>query len=147
MPDLPLHLLLVEDNPADIFLMEAALDLDGFSHTLTVARDGQEALKLLEDALERGTLPDLVLLDLNLPRLNGFDVLGAIRSHPQLRQLTVVVFTTSTASTDVQRAYTLRADSYVTKPAGLDEFLGIVRQLGAFWSQGAHLPCTHARPS
>ncbi|PZA08671.1 MULTISPECIES: response regulator [unclassified Meiothermus] len=143
MANPPLRILLVEDNPADVFLMEAALELGELPHTLLLARDGQEALELLRGARSQDSLPDLILLDLNLPRLSGFDVLQAIRQDPQLSHLTVVVFTTSNAHSDVQRAYALQANAYVVKPPGLDDLLRIISQLKSFWFEAASLPCSY----
>ncbi|GAA5513835.1 response regulator rcp1 [Deinococcus carri] len=144
MPAEQVRLLLVEDNAADVFLMEAALEAATLPVHLTVARDGVEALAQLEADRAAERLPDLVLLDLNMPRLNGFEVLAALRADPALASLVVVVFTTSSAETDVRRAYALQANSYVSKPATLDEFLHLVRLLEAYWFGAASLPSTYS---
>ncbi|SMB78909.1 response regulator [Deinococcus hopiensis] len=136
-------LLLVEDNPADVFLMETALELSALPVTLEVARDGVEALEQLEAGKAAERFPDLILLDLNMPRLDGFEVLAALREDPALRHLAVVVFTTSSAPDDVKRAYTLQANSYVSKPASLDEFLHLMTLLDAYWFGAASLPRTY----
>lgn len=137
------RLLLVEDNPADVFLMEAALEFSTSSVRLTVARDGQEALDLLGGTVEED-LPNLILLDLNMPRMNGFELLAALRGDDALAHLPVVVFTTSHAPADVKRAYALQANSYVSKPATLDEFLRLVELLEAYWFGVASLPSTYS---
>lgn len=139
----PVRLLLVEDNPADVFLMETALELSALPVQMDVARDGVEALDYLEGMGAGLPYPDLMLLDLNMPRMNGFEVLEAVRGNPALRHLPVVVFTTSAAPEDVKRAYALQANSYVSKPATLDEFLHLMTLLGAYWFGAASLPRTY----
>ncbi|ADV68777.1 response regulator [Deinococcus maricopensis] len=125
-----LQVLLVEDNPADVFLTEVAVEEAGVAFTLQVARDGEEAL----DAVAQG-LPDLILLDLNLPRKNGFEVLEAVKGHPEWRRIPVVVLTTSAAASDVRRAYDLHANAYTTKPPGLPEFIDFVQLLERYWGR------------
>lgn len=142
MPD-PARLLLVEDNPADVFLMESALELSDVPVQLTVARDGLEALEQLQMAKDAAGLPGLILLNLNMPRMDGFEVLASLRADPSLAHLPVVVFTTSHAPADVKRAYALQANSYVSKPDSLDEFLGLVKLLEAYWFGAASLPTTY----
>ncbi|PTA67216.1 response regulator [Deinococcus arcticus] len=138
------RLMLVEDNEADVFLMEAALEMAGLPVQLQVARDGEDALRQLRAALGGGTLPHLMLLDLNMPRISGFEVLQAVRADPGLRHLVVVVFTTSSAQADVQRAYALQANSYLSKPATMTEFLRVVELLDLYWFGAANLPQSHA---
>ncbi|GGO40114.1 response regulator [Deinococcus humi] len=142
MPD-SARLLLVEDNPADVFLMESALELSGTQVHLTVARDGLDALEQMRAARDLGILPSLILLDLNMPRMNGFEVLAALRADPSLAHLPVVVFTTSHAPADVKRAYALQANSYLSKPTRLDEFLSVVKLLEAYWFGAASLPTSY----
>ena len=137
------RLLLVEDNPADVFLMESALELSGVPVHLTVARDGLDALEQMRAASEMGVLPNLILLDLNMPRMNGFEVLTALRADPSLAHLPVVVFTTSQAPADVKRAYALQANSYLSKPTHLDEFLSVIKLLEAYWFGAASLPTSY----
>ncbi|WP_221091303.1 response regulator [Deinococcus aquaedulcis] len=140
----PMHLMLVEDNEADIFLLEAALEMAGVPVQLQVARDGEEALRQLRAALGSAALPDLILLDLNMPRVSGFEVLAAVRADPALRHLVLVVFTTSNAEADVQRAYALQANSYLSKPSTMAEFLRVVELLNLYWFGTASLPRSHA---
>lgn len=142
MPD-SARLLLVEDNPADVFLMEAALELSDVPVQLTVARDGLDAMEQLRVARDAAGLPGLILLDLNMPRMDGFEVLASLRADPSLAHLPVVIFTTSHAPADVKRAYALQANSYVSKPASLDEFLNLVKLLEAYWFGAASLPTTY----
>lgn len=137
------RVLLVEDNPADVFLMEAALETSTIPVEMSVAIDGVAALEQLKAQAETTSLPDLVLLDLNMPRMNGFEVLAAVRSEAALAHLVVVVFTTSNAPADVKRAYALQANSYVSKPATFDEFVRLVHLLEAFWFGAAELPSTY----
>ena len=120
------RLLLAEDNAADVFLMEAALQHAGVALEFVVARDGVEAMALLQGG---GPLPDALVLDLNMPRMNGFEVLEAVRGDPHLARLKVIVLTTSSASVDRERALALRADAYITKPLAFDEFTALAGQL------------------
>ncbi|MFD1733571.1 response regulator [Deinococcus malanensis] len=123
--------------------MEAALELAAMPVVMTVARDGREVVDQLDELKDGGRLPDLVLLDLNMPRMNGFEVLTAIRRDPALAHLPVVVFTTSTAPEDVKRAYALNANSYVSKPVTLTGFMQLMERLGAYWFGTASLPRTY----
>jgi CheY-like chemotaxis protein len=135
-------LLLVEDNPGDIRLTEEALKDGPVKVNLSVARDGVEAVEFL---MQRGKYanaprPDLILLDLNLPRKNGREVLNEIKADPHLRQIPVVVMTTSRSEQDIEIAYELNANCYITKPIELDEFLGVVHSIEDFWLTKAMLP-------
>ncbi len=131
----PTLTLLVEDSPIDVKMTRAALEGRPRHHQLSVANDGQHALAYLrgEGAYAGSERPDLVLLDLNLPRLDGHGVLAAIRSHPELRLLPVVVLTSSQSTEDIRLAYEGGANCYVTKPADVDEFLSAVRIVHEFW--------------
>jgi CheY-like chemotaxis protein len=135
-------LLLVEDNPGDIRLTKEALKDGPVKVNLSVAKDGVEALEFL---MQRGQYqnaprPDLILLDLNLPRKNGREVLKEIKADPHLRQIPVVVMTTSRSQQDIESAYELNANCYITKPIELDEFLGVVHSIEDFWLTKAMLP-------
>ncbi|MBB6097635.1 CheY-like chemotaxis protein [Deinobacterium chartae] len=134
--------LLVEDSPADIFLVEAAFEAAGTSIALHIARDGEEALDFVrnEGAFSAAPRPRLILLDLNLPRINGFQVLEALKSSADTRTIPVVVLTTSRAPEDIQQAYALLASSYVTKPSGLEELVEFARLLEQYWFRTAELP-------
>lgn len=130
--------LLVEDNPDDELLAMHALQASGVANKLVIARDGVEALDYL---LARGPhqgrdvneLPALVLLDLNMPRLGGFDVLRAMRQHPVVKHVPVVILTTSKYEQDLVAGYELGANSYVRKPLDFEEFAEAIRQVGKYW--------------
>jgi chemotaxis family two-component system response regulator Rcp1 len=138
----PMELLLVEDNPGDVRLTREALKGGEVAVNLSVARDGVEALDFLHKrgAFPGAPSPDLILLDLNLPRKNGREVLSEIKSDPALRRIPVLVMTTSRADQDVDRAYSLNANCYITKPMDLDEFLRIVKSIEDFWLKTVTLP-------
>ena len=138
----PIEILLVEDNPGDVRLTQEALAEAKVRNNLAVARDGVEALSYLrrEPPFEDATRPDLVLLDLNLPRKDGREVLAEIKADPLLRRLPVVVLTTSTAEKDVFETYDLHANCYITKPVDLDQFVGIVTSIEDFWLTIVKLP-------
>jgi two-component system, chemotaxis family, response regulator Rcp1 len=135
-------ILLVEDNPADARLTIEALQETRAASTLHLARDGEEALAFLrrEDPHRQAPRPAMVLLDLNLPRKNGREVLEELKRDPELGTIPVVVLTTSTARADILRAYQLHANSYVVKPLDLDEFLSAIRSINGFWLGTSQLP-------
>ena len=123
------HILLVEDNPDDEALTLRALKKNNIANDVQVARDGAEALELLST----GELPQLILLDLKLPKLDGKDVLRRIRSTERTRSLPVVVLTSSKEEQDILESYRLGANSYVRKPVDFEQFSEAVRQLGMYW--------------
>lgn len=138
----PIEILLVEDNPAD-----ARLTLEGFKvakvrNKITVVEDGVEALAYLrgEGAYAHVTLPDLILLDLNMPKKNGHEVLAEIKADEQLKRIPVLVFTVSSANQDIMEAYNLHASAFISKPIDFDEFLRIVYSLTEFWLTIVKLP-------
>jgi len=134
-PARPMEILLVEDNPGDVRLTREALKDGEVASRLSVAPDGVEALRFLRrEGPYAGTpRPDVVLLDLNLPRKDGWEVLEEVRRDPALREIPVVVLTSSDAERDVAAAYALQASRYFTKPADLDQFVAVVRWVEAFW--------------
>ena len=136
------HLLVVEDDPGDVLLTREALAGSTTPLDVHVVDDGEAAVDFLrrEGGHRDAPRPDLVLLDLNLPRLDGREVLARIKSDPGLRSIPVVVLTTSKAAEDVRRSYELHANAYVTKPAELDRFLSVVRQVGEFFLTVVRLP-------
>ncbi len=138
----PIDILLVEDNPGDAELTREALAGSKLLSRLHVVRDGVEALSFLrqEGDYAQAPRPDLVLLDLNLPRKDGRAVLKEIKADPSLRLIPVVVLTSSQAEQDVARAYELNANCYVTKPVGLEQFLTIVQSIEQFWLTVVKLP-------
>lgn len=138
----PIEILLVEDNPGDARLTEEALKEGKVRNNLHIARDGVEAMAFLrrEGQYKDAPRPDLVLLDLNLPRKDGREVLAEMKEHPDLRLIPVVVLTTSEAEQDVVRTYELRANCYITKPVDLEKFITIVRSIEDFWLTIVRLP-------
>ena len=138
----PIEILLVEDNPGDVRLTQEALGEAKVRNNLAVAKDGVEALQYLrrEPPFEDATRPDLILLDLNLPRKDGREVLAEIKADADLRRLPVVVLTTSSAEKDVLESYNLYANCYITKPVDLDQFVRIVSSIEDFWLTIVKLP-------
>ncbi len=130
------QILLVEDSSADALLIQEALRQAGLDQPVEVVTDGEQALARLRS----GPLPDLVLLDLNLPRKDGREVLAEVKSDPELRSIPVIVLTTSTAPPDVTFAYTHHANSYVRKPLGLDRLVEAACAIRDFWVRTATLP-------
>jgi CheY-like chemotaxis protein len=136
------EILLVEDNPGDVRLTIEGLKEAKVRNNLHVARDGVEALEFLRRQGQFGDAvrPDLILLDLNLPRMDGREVLAAIKSDPNLKTIPVVVLTTSSAEQDVVHSYELQANSYITKPVDLEQFIKVVRSIEDFWLTIVTLP-------
>ena len=140
----PINILLVEDNPADIRLTVEALKEGKILNELNVARDGVEALDYLfrRGAFSEASRPDLILLDLNMPRKDGREVLGEIKENADLKRIPVVVLTTSKAEEDIIRSYNLHANCYISKPVDLEQFMGVVRTIEDFWLTVVSLPKT-----
>lgn len=137
-PDRAIEVLVVEDNPGDVRLMREALKEARLAHTLTVYGNGTEALdRLFRPDLPR---PDLILLDLNLPGMDGREVLRRVKSDERLRRIPLVVLTSSDAEEDVARAYHLHANCYITKPVDFDQFIRVIRSIEDFWLNLARLP-------
>ena len=141
----PAVILLVEDNPADQELIRRAAKEAAFGKALRIVEDGEEALAYLfrrgkYRAPANSPRPDLLLLDLNLPRVNGYQVLEEIRADSKLRPMPVLVLTTSRQEKDIIRSYELGCNSFITKPVGLDQFTGLVQALEKYWFEIAVLP-------
>jgi CheY-like chemotaxis protein len=138
----PVQILLVEDNPGDIRLIQEALNESDKDCVLSVVKDGVEALSFMrqDGRYTEATRPDIILLDLNLPKKDGREVLGEIKGDPNLRRIPVVVFTGSESEEDVCKAYDMYANCYVVKPAGLDGFIKLVKDVEDFWLTIASLP-------
>ena len=138
----PIEILLVEDNPGDVRLTREALRDGKVYNRLHVVQDGVEAMKFLrrESPYEEAPRPDVILLDLNLPRKNGREVLAEVKSDPDLMRIPVVVLTTSDDERDVLHAYEYHANCYITKPVDLEQFLGVVRSIEDFWLTVVRLP-------
>ena len=141
-PAQPIRILLVEDDPGDVMITTEALDRSDVAHELHTVHDGEAALDFLRRQAPYGDArrPDLVLLDLNLPRLDGRDVLAAAKGDPLLRSIPIVVFTTSEADDDVSTSYDLHANAYVSKPLDFDAYVRAVRQIDDFFMSLAQLP-------
>ena len=141
-PGRPIEILLVEDNPGDARLAKEALKEARVFNNLNVAKDGEEALEFLHrrGRHEQAPRPDLILLDLNLPRKDGREVLAEIKAHDSIKRIPVVVLTTSEAEEDVVKAYNLNANCYVTKPVDLDQFIKVVKSIEDFWLTIVKLP-------
>jgi CheY-like chemotaxis protein len=135
-PEATVVLLIVEDSPSDLALTKHALEESGMPLTLVAARDGEEAMAVLR----RGRLPDLILLDLNLPRKSGLEVLTELAGDAELRRIPVVVLSSSAAQKDVREAYDRNANAYLVKSLDLDEFVGAVQALRRFWLKVVRLP-------
>lgn len=138
----PMEILLVEDNLSDARLTIEGLRAGKVKHRLTLVVDGDEALQFLhrQGKLARVPRPDLVLLDLELPRKDGREVLTEIRQSPELQNLPVVILTASEIHEDILRSEMLQVDSYITKPVDIDKFIAVVKQLKKFWLADVILP-------
>lgn len=137
-----IDILLVEDNPGDVRLTEEALREGKVRNRLSVVNDGVEAIEYLrcQGKYIEATMPDLILLDLNLPRKDGRQVLEEIKDDNKLRIIPVVVLTTSAAEEDILKSYNLHANCYITKPVDLEQFLKVVRSIEDFWLSIVKLP-------
>jgi CheY-like chemotaxis protein len=141
----PMEVLLVEDSADDVFLTQEAFEDAEREVNLHVARDGEEAMAFLRREGEHSAAPrpDLILLDLNMPRKDGREVLTEIRSDPSLTELPIVVLTTSSSDEDILHAYREHVNSYIRKPVTFDKFVEAVRGLGNYWFSLVTLPSSH----
>jgi CheY-like chemotaxis protein len=137
-----IDILLVEDDPGDELITREAFEHNKLQNRLHVARDGEEGLNYLyqRGPYQNAPRPDLILLDLNLPKYDGRHLLEKIKSDPDLSRIPVIVLTTSSAEEDILRSYKLHANAYVTKPVDLDQFINAVRQIDEFFLQVVRLP-------
>ena len=137
-----IDVLLVEDDPGDVLMTREAFADNKVTNRLSVVSDGVSALEYLRKEGEYAdvTTPDLILLDLNLPRMDGREVLSALKQDERLRSIPVVVLTTSEAEEDIVRSYSLHANAYVTKPVDFDRFIEVVRQIDEFFVTVVRLP-------
>ena len=138
----PIEILLVDDNPADVFLTREAFSEARLANTLHTAKDGVEALEFLQKhgSFADVPTPDVILLDLNMPRMNGLELLAILKDDPALRQIPVIVLTTSRTEQDVWRSYDLHANAYIPKPVTAEEFFDVVRKFESFWFVVVALP-------
>ncbi|MBX2835000.1 MAG: response regulator [Micavibrio sp.] len=133
-----INVLLVEDDDADILILQEAMNITEFQNRLFIARDGLEALELLQD--ETYPNPDFILLDLNMPKMDGHQVLKWIKNHPELRRIPVGILTTSSAERDIEKAYKNYASYYITKPSSFQELKLVVQAINDFWTKIVCLP-------
>lgn len=140
--DRAIKVLLIEDNPGDVRLLEEAFKELDANILIQVARDGAEGLEMVlpSEVTPKMSYPDLILLDLNLPKINGHDVLSRIKSDPSTSQIPVIVLTSSRAESDVRRAYQAHANAYLKKPSNLDGLISAARHIKNFWMETATLP-------
>ena len=134
----PIHILLVEDNPGDARLAVEALTEGNVTNNISVVQDGVEAISFLKK--EDNSRPDLIFLDLNLPKMNGKDVLAIIKEDSDLKRIPVIILTTSDADKDISETYELKANCYITKPVGFDQFIGVIQSVENFWLGIVKLP-------
>lgn len=144
-----IDVLLVEDDPGDVLLTQEAFELNKVRNKLHIVNDGEQAMRFLrhEGEYAGSARPDLILLDLNLPRKDGREVLEEIKADPELRSIPVVVLTTSEAEEDIVRSYKLHANAYVSKPVDFDQFIRVVRQIDDFFVTVVKLPGNSQRGS
>lgn len=137
-----IHILMVEDNPGDVRLTMEALEEGKLHNRLDVVEDGEQALAFLHRTgkYKDAPTPDLILLDLNLPKRDGREVLSEIKTNEHLRNIPVVILTSSQAEEDITRAYDLHANAYVSKPVDLDSFIRVVKSIEGFWLEIVKLP-------
>ncbi|RZU75146.1 response regulator receiver domain-containing protein [Micromonospora kangleipakensis] len=138
----PVRILVVDDDPGDVLMIEEALEDSDVEKVIDVVNDGQEAMEFLrrEGRHIDARRPDMILLDLNMPRMDGRQVLGEVKQDEDLRTIPIVVLTTSNADTDIVGSYTLQANAYVTKPIDLDDFNDVVRRIDEFFGRVVVLP-------
>lgn len=138
----PVRILVVDDDPGDVLMIEEALEDSDVEKVIDVVNDGQEAMEFLrrEGRHTAAQRPDVILLDLNMPRMDGRQVLGEVKQDEDLRTIPIVVLTTSNADTDIVGSYTLQANAYVTKPIDLDDFNDVVRRIDEFFGRVVVLP-------
>lgn len=127
-------ILLVEDNPVDLDLTLRAFKSRKLTNPIEIARDGEEAIAYIEKWKNGDPVPVVILLDLNLPKVNGLEVLETIKKHPDFRTIPVVVLTTSSESRDVNASYQLGANSYIVKPVDFEKFMEVAKQIELYWS-------------
>lgn len=137
-----IKILLVEDNPGDVVLTKAAFKKADFDYELYIATDGEKALDFLAKSGDytEAVTPDIILLDLNLPRMDGFELLQQAKSMLNIKRIPVIILTSSEAEVDVVKTYDLYANSYIVKPVNLEKFASIVQSLGDFWFNSCKLP-------
>lgn len=137
-----IHILLVEDNEGDILLTTEALHDAKIANDISVVKDGWDAVRFVEqrDEYAKETVPDLILLDVNLPRMNGHEVLKHIKENDAIKHIPVIMLTTSSAESDIMKSYRNHANCYITKPVDVNDFIGVVTSIEDFWVSIVQLP-------
>ncbi|TVR17530.1 MAG: response regulator [Balneolaceae bacterium] len=137
-----IHILLVEDNEGDIILTTEALNESGFNHTLSVTRDGWEAIQYLykDGDYTEAVRPDLILLDINLPKLNGHEVLSRVKQNPALKEIPTIILSTSSDERDIKKSYRNYSNCYIVKPGDIQSFTDVIESIEIFWLKVAELP-------
>ena len=138
----PVHILLVEDSPSDVALTVEALKQGKVANRLSVVEDGVEAMEFLrqQNKYAKASTPDLIMLDLNLPRKDGREVLAEIKNDPRLKVIPVIVLTTSRSDRDILRSYQLNCNCYITKPVDFSQFIDVIKSIESFWLTVVALP-------
>lgn len=138
----PVNILLVEDNEGDIVLTTEALEEGKIANSISIVRDGWEAIQYLDqkEGYEDATRPDLVLLDINLPKVNGHEVLKHIKTSAELKRIPVIMLTTSSDQVDIQKSYGNHSNCYITKPVDVDDFMDVISTIEDFWISIVQLP-------
>lgn len=138
----PIQILLIEDNEGDIFLTKEAFDEGRICNTIQVVRDGQEGIDLLANILldKNLSLPDLILLDVNLPKMNGHEVLLEIKKSDDLKHIPVIMLTTSSSEVDILKSYQNHANCYISKPVEVNDFMNAIQSIEEFWMSIVKLP-------
>lgn len=136
------HVLLVEDNEGDIFLVSEAFEESQLNYKITVARDGNEAIELMGQLGEHedAVYPDFILLDINLPKKSGHEVLAELKGSDTFKRIPIIIFTTSSSETDILDAYKNHANSYITKPDSADQLFEVLKNVENFWIKTSKLP-------
>ncbi len=140
VPTRPIEILLIEDDQGDVLLTTEAFESSRVANRIRVISDGAEAIEHLRNSTASGTTPDLILLDLNLPKVSGPEILEIVKSDPVLRRIPVIVLTTSAAEEDILKTYDRHANAYITKPVDVHRFLDVVRQIDTFYLSVVKLP-------
>lgn len=142
MDDKYIHILLVEDNEGDILLIKEAFEEAGMHHQLSVVNDGEQALDYLhkQPPFEATEMPDIIVLDINLPKMNGHEVLHYIKNQAAFKAIPVIILTTSSSSKDIDKAYQNYVNSYITKPVDIQDFVNIVNGIEDYWLNISKLP-------
>ena len=141
----PIHILLVEDNKGDILLIEEAFEEAKVANSISVAKNGEKAIRFLnkKGEFQNAETPDLVILDINLPRKNGHEVLQYIKENENLKQIPVIMLTTSSSERDIIKSYKHHANCYITKPVDVEDFIKAVLKIENFWISLVQLPSSN----